>query len=244
MVALSLGRRVCLASLLSAVLVRAVPAAPSARVVAVERGSVLRLEDGRLVAMANILIPPIRYPERVRRWLQREVVGKPIGLRAERADRHGRLVAQLELEGVSIQAAILRQGYAWLLTMGLAEPISSRWLAAEQEARAERRGIWADPGLGDLDAATLEAGSLRFSVVKGKAIGVARQQRFIYVNFGEDWRSDFTIRIETSELRRFRRAGIDPMALEGRTLRVRGWLFRLGGPMIEVTEPTQIEVVG
>ena len=44
-------------------------------------------------------------------------------------------------------------------------------------------------------------------------------------------------------MRTFRRAGVDPTSLEGRRVRVRGWLQSLNGPMIEVTHPEQIEVL-
>ena len=41
----------------------------------------------------------------------------------------------------------------------------------------------------------------------------------------------------------FREAGTDPLSLEGKRIRVRGWLKRCNGPMIAATHPKQIEVV-
>jgi micrococcal nuclease len=43
--------------------------------------------------------------------------------------------------------------------------------------------------------------------------------------------------------RRFRPADLDFRALEGRRVRVRGWIERRAGPAIEVRHPSQIEVV-
>jgi hypothetical protein len=41
----------------------------------------------------------------------------------------------------------------------------------------------------------------------------------------------------------FRGAGVDPAGLDGRRIRVRGWLRSRNGPMIEATHPEQIELL-
>ncbi|MDX1711308.1 MAG: hypothetical protein R3316_09250 [Rhodovibrionaceae bacterium] len=65
----------------------------------------------------------------------------------------------------------------------------------------------------------------------------------VYLNYGEDWRRDFTVTLDRKTAARFRDEGIDPLAYEGRRLRVRGWVKSFNGPMIEVTHPEQIEVL-
>ncbi len=65
----------------------------------------------------------------------------------------------------------------------------------------------------------------------------------VYLNFGPDWRTDFTIAIAPRDRRRFTRAGLLPGDWDGRRLRVRGWLKRYNGPMIEATHPEQIELL-
>ena len=64
----------------------------------------------------------------------------------------------------------------------------------------------------------------------------------LYLNFGPDYRTDFTIAIARRDLKLFGR-DFDGKALEGKTLRVRGWLKSVNGPMIEATHPEQIEMV-
>jgi len=41
----------------------------------------------------------------------------------------------------------------------------------------------------------------------------------------------------------FDRAGIDPTSWKGRRVRVRGWLRKYNGPMIDASHPEQIEVL-
>ena len=81
-----------------------------------------------------------------------------------------------------------------------------------------------------------------YVLVRGRVREVARRQEFLYLNFGEDWRRDFTVRAETRDLRRLAAAGLDLAGLAGRNILVRGYLFEAAGPMIEVTHPAQIEV--
>jgi hypothetical protein len=71
----------------------------------------------------------------------------------------------------------------------------------------------------------------------------ARVRDRIYLNFGPDWRTDFTVSIETRLLKTFEKAALDPMDLKGRKIRVRGWIESRNGPSIDVTHPEQIEVL-
>ena len=71
----------------------------------------------------------------------------------------------------------------------------------------------------------------------------ARIKGRVYFNFGDDWKTDFTVTIGVPARRMFREAGTDPLSLEGKRIRVRGWLKRYNGPMIAATHLEQIEVV-
>jgi len=64
----------------------------------------------------------------------------------------------------------------------------------------------------------------------------------IYVNFGRRWTRDFAVTILKRQRRDFAAAGFDPKELEGRRIRVRGWVEQRNGPMIQATVPEQIEI--
>lgn len=72
-------------------------------------------------------------------------------------------------------------------------------------------------------------------------VAVVRGRTFL--NYGEDWRSDFTVSIPARDWTRFADAGIVPADYQGRRIRVRGWLKSRNGPMIDITHPEQIEVL-
>jgi hypothetical protein len=115
-------------------------------------------------------------------------------------------------------------------------------LELEAQARERKRGIW---GL-DFYAVIAPEDAARaigtFQVVEGQVLDAAKVKGRTYLNFGPDWRTNFTVTIPPGTARLFR--AMKPLALEGRRIRVRGWLKSYNGPQIEATHPEQIEVLG
>lgn len=181
-----------------------------------------------------------------KRALEKLILGKTVSLSfgGSEKDRHGRLLAHLHAPGgVWVQGEMLRQGMARVYSFPDNRGAVADMLALERGARRAERGIW---GLGFYAVRTPgELGPLigTFQLVTGRVLKAARVKSTIYLNFGEDWRSDFTITLKTGARRMFAKAGVDPLALEGRMVRVRGWLKKFNGPMIDATHPEQIEVI-
>jgi micrococcal nuclease len=71
---------------------------------------------------------------------------------------------------------------------------------------------------------------------------VAPTERYIYLNFGTDWRTDFTVRVRHAALAGAL-GGIDLEGLAGRTVEVRGVVLEAGGPLIELSHPEQLQVL-
>mgnify|MGYP005840655051 FL=1 len=68
--------------------------------------------------------------------------------------------------------------------------------------------------------------------------------RRIYLNYGENWRTDFTVEIPTEFLDLFSREGIDPLKnYTNKNLLVRGRLKPVNGVLITATHPEQIRVL-
>ena len=161
-----------------------------------------------------------------------------------RRDRYGRALAHLHDEtGVWIQGELLRRGLARVYSFRDNRNCIGEMLALEREARQARRGIWrlGYYAIRSLDEASRHVGS--FQLVEGRVREVATVKKRTYLNFGENWRTDFTISISPRDRRQFLKAGIDPASFRGRRIRVRGWLKSYNGPMIEVTHPEQIETL-
>jgi hypothetical protein len=119
-------------------------------------------------------------------------------------------------------------------------------LTAERAAQRARLGLWSDPYY-ELrhaeDPAAIAAERGRFTIVEGRVLSVRESGSTIYVNFGRRWSEDFTVTIAKRNERAFVSAGIEPKALSGRRIRIRGWIEERGGPWVEAMRPEQIELV-
>jgi len=208
----------------------------------------------RLVGIEAPKPPLARSPSRpwppadaAKATLEQLVAGKQVTLFYDNAriDRHGRLRAHLYRDdGLWVQGEMLRRGMARVHTYADNRALAAEMLVLESKARAARRGLWRDPfylvrtpeqAADDVDS---------FQVVEGRVVDTARVKSRVYLNFGDDWRTDFTVSLPTKLLPAFDEARIAPLALKGKVIRVRGWLNEYNGPMIDLTHPEQIEVVG
>lgn len=182
--------------------------------------------------------------------LERLVLGKPVRLAfgGRRMDRHGRLLAHLFVEGGGwAQGEMLRTGMARVYTFPDNRTLAAEMLALEAKARAAGKGIWGLRYYAIRDAAG--AGGLlhdvgTFQLVEGHLVDAAKVKGRVYLNFGTDWRTDMTVSIAPRVLKVFSASDLDPLTWKGQRLRVRGWLRKRNGPLIEATHPEQIEVLG
>lgn len=212
------------------------------RVEAVLSGLDLRLEDGRTLRLAGIRTPKaVEGP--ARDALTVLVLDQRIRLFPEHPpiDRWGRLVAEVErTDGRSLQGALLERGLA-VVEPGPEFSDPEHLFAAERVARAAGQGVWSTGLVLPADPARLQPG---FAIVRGDVRQLARTRSAAYLNFDEPWWSDFTLKVGTAAIERaFEAAGWPLEALVGRTVEVRGFIVEAGGPLIELFQPDQLEVV-
>jgi hypothetical protein len=113
-------------------------------------------------------------------------------------------------------------------------------LAAEDAARQSGAGFWAAPGMAPRDAGKIGAARDAFMIIEGEVVTTADKRDTLFVNFGDDWKTDFTLALRQEYVRNFG-PGLDIASWQGRRLRVRGWVSERNGPAIELTHPEQIE---
>ncbi len=93
------------------------------------------------------------------------------------------------------------------------------------------------------EPAAVAAARGRFAIVEGKVLSVRESGSTIFVNFGRRWTQDFVVTVAKRNERGFAAAGVAPVRLQGRRVRVRGIVEQRGGPWIEATHPEQIEIL-
>lgn len=119
----------------------------SGRVVGVADGDTLTVRvDGQRpvkVRLAGIDAPERDQPfgQRSRQSLSELAFGQPATVMVQKIDDYGRTVGTVTVGGVNMEAEQVRRGLAWVYRKYSDD---ARLLALEAEAKAARRGLWAD----------------------------------------------------------------------------------------------------
>lgn len=223
-------------------------------------GETLVLDDGSAVRLIGALAPRARdagaeagaWPPEIQsmQMLSNLVLGKKVKLAfgGRQKDRYGRFLAQVFLEAGGrtewVQGTMLATGQARAYGVPESFGCIRELLAHEAEARRKHLGLWSNGVYRPMPAE--QPGTLlklrgKYERVEGSVASVARTKSAAYLNFGTDWRSDFTIRIGKAVLAanpEFERT-LD--ALQSKNIIVRGWIERRNGPLLDIADLSQIE---
>jgi endonuclease YncB( thermonuclease family) len=222
----------------------------------------LKLDDGRVIRLMGALAPRARdagaapgaWPpeQNAITALSHLVLGQKVKLAfgGRQTDRYGRYFAQLFVETRSgeewVQGALLAGGHARAYGLRGNFACAKELLAHEELARRQHLGIWSNGVYRTMSAkhpAALMTRRGKYERVIGTVVSVGRTKSATYLNFGDDWHKDFTVRVPKSVLSAypgFARA-LDDLA--SKSVVVRGWIERRNGPLINVADPSQIEFI-
>jgi endonuclease YncB( thermonuclease family) len=223
----------------------------TATVSAVQDGRTFTTADGREVRLAGIEVPPPDTPAGIasKAALAALITEKSLTLKrlGTGEDRYGRVLAvAFGEDGSSIQRAMLSTGWAFVAARVGPSACAAELFSAEQPARENQRGLWADAAFKPKRAENPDeilAAKGRFALVEGKILSVRESGATIYMNFSRRWSQGFSVTILKRHQRAFAAAGIEPKRLEGQRIRVRGVIEQRSGPSLEASRPEQIEVV-
>lgn len=141
-----------------------------------------------------------------------------------------------------VQGALIANGFARAMPTVANPELAARMYAIENAAIAKKAGLWADDTQSRLYAATDDLSPLgRVIVVEGVVQKISMLSNTTYLNFGEDWRKDFTIGIPTPVRQQIARQNIDLFQLQGKKIRVRGWVREYNGPYIELEDAVLLQ---
>ncbi len=222
------------------------------------------LEDGRIIHLAALDIPDYyggqdaqesahapAHATAALTKLKEDFEGEEVrvyafsGGRQARLNRMGHLPAHIVRvrDRLWAQGLLLSEGLARVRTLPDTAFLAPQMYQLERGARESGKGLWADPAYQVLAAPfPQETRAYRFVIAEGTVRNTASVRNRVYLNFGEDWRTDFTVSIPPAALRRFEEARLDPLSLAGRKLRVHGWLESYNGPYIEIDHPARLEI--
>jgi endonuclease YncB( thermonuclease family) len=231
-------------------------------VIAVLDSATIRLDDGRVVRLTGVVAPAappglgdgMDWAPAVEshKALEALVAGKSvrIAVSGRRKDRYGRQPAHVFLidgaREIWVEERLVTLGHARVAADADGGSCTTELLAAEQTARRAKRGLWNHAAYQIRAAAKaheLADFVQSFQIVEGRVREAGERKRRVYLDFGEVWSTDLTAIISGRDRKRFEAAGLDPLQLKGRRLRLRGWVERWNGPLIRLTHPAQIELL-
>ena len=111
-------------------------------------------------------------------------------------------------------------------------------LEIENKARTAKRGCWSDNYKIFKAADNLPTG--RFLIIEGRVLDIHKSYENTYLNFGNDWKTDFTVRI-INKNKSFKE--IDMKAFQGQEIRVRGFVEYYNGPSLTLDHHVLLENV-
>ncbi len=226
---------------------------PAVAVAGVLDGDTLSLADGRTVHIAGIeavkadsaAAPAAVLAREARREIARLVDGSAVTVSPAPAapDRYGRLHADVRLaDGRSAGVILVTAGLARVRLFPDEKPCLVNLFAAEAGARAAHRGLWALPDFAvrEADDPSLPAETGLYELVEGRVASVGHGKYMVFLDFGRDYRRDFTVMVSNAMARAL---PLPADALKGRRIRVRGVIEASGGPAIRLGAPDEIELL-
>lgn len=203
----------------------------------------LLLEDGTRIR-PGLLLPQDLPP------LLDSLTGQTISAHgtATTQDRHRRLPAQIT-RGASPtdwwQADVIRQGLARVWTDGTVTPAQKTLLDLEDDARHRQQGHWQTPDWQPVCARypeRLRSGA--FVILHGDIRQATVRQGTLWLDFGEDWRTDTSVTLPAAVLKEGGKSWRQPAFWTGKTIEARGWVQgRAGsgsGPRLDLSGSGQI----
>lgn len=212
----------------------------------------VRLQDGKVYKLDNIRIP-LQYGDAAIKFLESTILNKKVGFYIAgtdpslRADRFGHTLSHVVTEdGSWVQAQMISRGLGWVTGSPNSRDLVIPLYKYEDLARSQAAGIWAIPEFTPRDNETiLENTYNSFQVYQGKIKDLSAKGDFVFINFGTNPQTDFTITFHKKKVKPFRmRTGehsYTPPSLLGQTIRIRGWVEENGGPMMTLEYQEQLE---
>ena len=118
-----------------------------------------------------------------------------------------------------------------------------RLYALENVARQNGVGLWSYAAYRVFDALNAAKSIGDYNLIEGRVVRAEKYGSRFYLNFGDDFKTDFTATATSTLYRRWVKAGFDLATLKDATLRVRGYVEPINGPSIDMKHPLQVELL-
>jgi micrococcal nuclease len=214
-------------------------------------GDSVKLSDGREIRYIGIDAPetggnrPAEFGGKEAADLNERLVdGKEVRLEfdTEKEDHYSRTLAYVYVRETMINRELVLSGVALAVPYPPNLKHQRELSAAMDEARRAKRGLWADPGRWMVDSDDTSRFIGESKTIVGRVVSTGLIGAGIFLNFGPDYKTDFTAFIPRDDLAYFSETGVTNPAdyYRGKTVEVTGSIYEKNGPSITVRHPGQI----
>lgn len=216
----------------------------------------IQLADGRIVKLSGLHFPDYStedtgpFAMTAMRIMKDMLIDQEVLLyqtkdeKLGRVDRMGRQIAHVvrKKDGAWMQGSLLALGISVARTTQRTPEMIAQMLEQEAKARSEKLGLWEET-ISVLSPEKTGEHIGSFQIVEGRVESAALNKNRLYLNFGKNWREDFTVTIAPENRRLFSRRQLNPLDWNGQVLQVRGWISSYNGPSMEIDHPEAVEIL-
>ena len=154
----------------------------------------------------------------------------------ERQDHYGRLLARVRLpDGSDAGEQLLREGLAWAIAIPPNLEKLSANIAAENEARSARRGVWNESAYAPKPADRLTLRDTGFQLIDGKILRHGQGRHLMYF----DLSPNVTLTVPREDWKKYFQG--NPSSWVGHRVITRGWLTETKGRLrLRVAHPAML----
>jgi len=227
------------------------------RVIKVIDGDTVILENGEHLRYLGIDTPEIRKKV-AGKWI---FMPQPFSLQAkefnknlvekkfvrvefdvEKRDRYNRLLGYVFVDKTFVNERLVKEGLAIVSFKPPNLKYLKRFLKAQEEARFNKKGLWAY--LKPISPAQAQNFIGEIRTVKGRILDCYCLKDACFLNFGTDYKKDFTITIFKRSFPEFQKRGIDICPYyKNKEVEITGRLREYNGPEIIANLPQDIKVI-
>jgi len=160
----------------------------------------------------------------------------------EKLDAYGRLLGYCFVGDTFVNNELIKDGLAVLYTKPPNVKYTKVFIKSQEEARRLHKGLWGSYKVVSSDDAYKFTNQIRR--VRGRVLNTYKSRKAVYLNFGRDYKTDFTVVIFNDCIKFFRAKDIEPQVFyKGKEVEVWGRIREYNGPEIIVSVPYQIKVL-
>ncbi len=157
---------------------------------------------------------------------------------------HNLIQAKIKETDEWVQGHLLANGFTRVRTTPFNTDLAEQMYTQEQLALKDEKGLWAYPKYAVLSAKDISEDPRGFQIVEGEVYSASLVRNTVYLNFGQDWKTDFSIGVEPAVRKALSKDdNQSPQQWAKKKVRIRGPVRFYNGPFIDLTHAEQIEFI-